>query len=103
MLPRGALKISRLIQARTITTKAGASSIYLDQTQAKNPAVSTTPTGITPQQRDALDVALRVDQAGEVAANWIYMGQIAVLGRDPKINVLLQVSIVPLPAEVCFR
>jgi len=67
-----------------------ASSIYLDQTQAKNPAVSTTPKDITPQQRDALDAALRVDQAGEVAANWIYMGQMAVLGRDPKTNVLLQ-------------
>ena len=92
MLPRVALKFARLTQARTITTKAAASLIYLDQTQTKNPAVSTTPTGITPQQRDALDAALRVDQAGEVAANWIYMGQMAVLGRDPKTNALLQVN-----------
>ncbi|KAF9451219.1 COQ7 protein [Macrolepiota fuliginosa MF-IS2] len=67
-----------------------ASSVYLDQTQSKHPAVSTTPGNITEEQRAALDAALRVDQAGEVAANWIYMGQMAVLGRDPKTGTLIQ-------------
>ncbi|QRW27644.1 ubiquinone biosynthesis monooxygenase COQ7 [Rhizoctonia solani] len=31
---------------------------------------------------EGLEAALRVDQAGEVAANYIYMGQMAVLGSD---------------------
>lgn len=94
MLSRNAARAARLIRARRMTTDAKtlASSIYFDQTQAKNPAVSTTPTGITEGQRAALDAALRVDQAGEVAANWIYMGQMAVLGRDPETGVLLQVN-----------
>jgi ubiquinone biosynthesis monooxygenase Coq7 len=34
-----------------------------------------------------------VDQAGEIAANWIYRGQFAVLGRDPRVGPLIQVSI----------
>ncbi|KAL7746204.1 ubiquinone biosynthesis monooxygenase Coq7 [Sorochytrium milnesiophthora] len=33
---------------------------------------------------------LRVNQAGEIGANWIYKGQLAVLGRDPKTGPMLQ-------------
>ncbi|KAF9002033.1 COQ7 protein [Cyathus striatus] len=55
-----------------------------------HPSVSTSPQHITATQRNALDAALRVDQAGEVAANWIYMGQMAVLGRDPRTGPLIQ-------------
>ena len=36
-----------------------------------------------------LDKLLRVDQAGEMAAKRIYAGQMAVLGRDPKMRPLL--------------
>ena len=43
-------------------------------------------------EKRSLDAALRVDQAGEVAANYIYMGQLAVLGRDPVCGPLIQVS-----------
>jgi ubiquinone biosynthesis monooxygenase Coq7 len=52
--------------------------------------VATTPDDITTAQRDALDRALRVDQAGEVAANWIYKGQLLVLGRDAIAGPIIQ-------------
>lgn len=66
------------------------SSIYFDPTAATDPAVTTTPEDLPEQQRRALDRALRVDQAGELAANYIYMGQKAVLGRDPVTGPLIQ-------------
>ena len=47
---------------------------------------------LTHVQRVALDSALRVDQAGEIAANWIYKGQMVVLGHDPKLRSIIQVS-----------
>ena len=46
---------------------------------------------LIPSQRKCLDKAIRVDQAGEIAANYIYKGQLAVLGRDPTLRPLLQV------------
>ena len=45
-----------------------------------------------PAQRGTLENALRVDQAGEVAANWIYKGQMAVLGHDLVAGPLIQES-----------
>lgn len=68
------------------------SDIYQDVSKSSDPAVCSTPTNLTPAQRDALDSALRVDQAGEIAANYIYMGQMAVLGRDPHLRLMIQVS-----------
>lgn len=37
-----------------------------------------------------MNAALRVDQAGEVAANYIYQGQLAVLRRDRRTAALIQ-------------
>ncbi|KAG6909466.1 ubiquinone biosynthesis monooxygenase Coq7 [Tephrocybe rancida] len=62
----------------------------LQPQNATNLAVTTTPQNITLRQRAALDSALRVDQAGEVAANYIYMGQLFVLGRDKQTGPLIQ-------------
>jgi 3-demethoxyubiquinol 3-hydroxylase len=73
------------------TTASTASSAYTDPSSPQRPAVATTPADITQEQRDFLDAALRVDQAGEVAANWIYRGQMAVLGRDPISGPIIQV------------
>ncbi|QRV85844.1 ubiquinone biosynthesis monooxygenase COQ7 [Ceratobasidium sp. AG-Ba] len=67
-----------------------ASSAYTDQTSSFSQATHETPSDLTRPQREALEAALRVDQAGEVAANYIYMGQIAVLGRDPRLGPLIQ-------------
>ncbi|KAH9830926.1 COQ7 protein [Rhodofomes roseus] len=66
------------------------SSVYLDPDKCGDPAVTTTPPNLPQHQRHALDSALRVDQAGELAANYIYMGQMAVLGRDPVTGPLIQ-------------
>jgi ubiquinone biosynthesis monooxygenase Coq7 len=68
-----------------------ASSAYVG-VQAPSPATHETPSDLTRPQREGLEAALRVDQAGEVAANYIYMGQMAVLGSDPKVGGLIQVS-----------
>ena len=46
---------------------------------------------LTVAQREMLDSALRVDQAGEVAANWIYKGQMYILGQNPTVGPLIQV------------
>ncbi|KXS09761.1 ubiquinone biosynthesis protein COQ7 [Gonapodya prolifera JEL478] len=41
-------------------------------------------------RKDAIDALLRVDHAGEIGANVIYKGQIAVLGRDKAVRPMLQ-------------
>ncbi|KAI6028303.1 COQ7 protein [Pisolithus orientalis] len=74
--------------ARQLSTRA--SEVYTNPSKARYEAVSASPRDITPDQRRVLDAALRVDQAGELAANWIYRGQMAVLGGDPKIGPLIQ-------------
>ncbi|KAG8988571.1 hypothetical protein FRB90_002682 [Tulasnella sp. 427] len=51
---------------------------------------SKTPENLTPRQREVLSKALRVDQAGELAANTIYQGQHFVLGRDQKVGDVIQ-------------
>ena len=51
---------------------------------------------LTRVQRECLDRTIRVDQAGEIAANYIYMGQIAVLGKNPDLRPVLQVSTIQL-------
>jgi ubiquinone biosynthesis monooxygenase Coq7 len=74
------------------TTFSLASSRYTDPSNLLDPSVTTTPDNMSPAQRAALDSALRVDQAGEVAANWIYKGQLLVLGRDPSVGPIIQVG-----------
>ncbi|KAL1719630.1 ubiquinone biosynthesis protein COQ7-domain-containing protein [Schizophyllum commune] len=71
------------------THRTLASDAYTKSTDPDAPSVSTTP-DITPEQRSALDAALRVDQAGEIAANWIYMGQYAVFSRDKNTRELIK-------------
>lgn len=77
--------------ARTLSTRA--SAIYIDPANAHVPALTSTPSGLTQRQRVVLDSALRVDQAGEIAANYIYKGQMAVLGQDPTVGSLIQVRV----------
>ncbi|KAI1788445.1 COQ7 protein [Ganoderma leucocontextum] len=67
-----------------------ASAAYLDATLANDAAVTTTPKHISSNLRHDLESALRVDQAGELAANYIYMGQHHVLGRHPVTGPLIQ-------------
>jgi len=67
-----------------------ASSRYL--TEKPSQSTSTTPEDLTNEQRRALNSAIRVDQAGELAANAIYQGQLFILGRDAKVGPIIQVS-----------
>jgi 3-demethoxyubiquinol 3-hydroxylase len=66
--------------------------VYFDPSNASEPSVSQTPQNLTKAQREELQRALRVDQAGEVAANYIYKGQLAVFQKDPKYGPLIQVN-----------
>ncbi|GJF00768.1 demethoxyubiquinone hydroxylase family protein [Phanerochaete sordida] len=66
------------------------SAAYTDPARTQEASTSGTPYDISEAQRDTLHAALRVDQAGEVAANYIYMGQLAVLGRDRTTGPLIQ-------------
>lgn len=66
------------------------SNAYLSPADPRHSAIDSTPCDLSPQERHVLDSALRVDQAGELAANAIYKGQMAVLGHDPVIGPLIQ-------------
>ena len=68
------------------------SAMYFDPSKATDPSVTQTPENLTEAQREELQSALRVDQAGEVAANYIYKGQLAVFQRDPQYGPLIQAS-----------
>jgi len=48
------------------------------------------PQNLTTRQREALASAIRVDQAGELAADAIYRGQLFVLGRDLQVGPVIQ-------------
>ncbi|KAJ3005257.1 hypothetical protein NUW54_g4421 [Trametes sanguinea] len=63
---------------------------YTDPARAHDLSTTTTPHDIPQEVREELESALRVDQAGELAANWIYKGQHDVLGRDPATGPLIQ-------------
>src|SRR5438270_13209962 len=47
---------------------------------------------LTPKQRQLIDSMIRIDQAGEIGANYIYKGQMAILGNDKKVGPIIQVN-----------
>jgi demethoxyubiquinone hydroxylase (CLK1/Coq7/Cat5 family) len=76
---------------RIITSKG--STFYTDPSKTQEPGVPTSPSPvISLEQREILDNALRVDQSGEIAANWIYRGRVTVLDCDPRLGLLIQLS-----------
>ncbi|KAI0702331.1 COQ7 protein [Cytidiella melzeri] len=92
MLSSRSVRAGQCVSRRTFVTAARVppSTAYTTPKHVVDPSTSSTPEDITDRQRNALDSALRVDQAGEVAANYIYMGQLAVLGRDRVSGPLIQ-------------
>lgn len=76
------------------------SSAYLDPIRSSDASTSSTPDDLSSSQRRVLEAALRVDQAGEVAANYIYAGQFAVLRRDPASAALIQASTCAQPSPI---
>ncbi|POY70748.1 hypothetical protein BMF94_6158 [Rhodotorula taiwanensis] len=75
-----------------------ASSVYLPQPKDASPLTAeqiratTESPPLTPRQREIIDKIIRVDQAGELGANYIYRGQRAVfgLGSDRKTTQIVQ-------------
>lgn len=49
---------------------------------------------LTPKQKRLIDSMIRIDQAGEIGANYIYKGQMAILGNDKKVGPIIQVNII---------
>jgi ubiquinone biosynthesis monooxygenase Coq7 len=76
-----------------------ASSVYLPQPKGSEPLTAeqvratTESPPLTSRQRDIIDKIIRVDQAGELGANYIYRGQRAVfgLGSDRRTTQIVQV------------
>ena len=94
MLQSRCLRHSRLPRLHSFihTRPPVPSSAYLDRTRGPDVSTSSTPDDLSPSQRRVLEAALRVDQAGEIAANYIYEGQLAILQRDPLASALIQAS-----------
>lgn len=83
--------------ATTSTSPPSASSDNHNSTSSIDSTSSTDSAPVPPlklskEQRELLEEMIRVDQAGELGANWIYRGQYAVLGSDKKVGPLLQVG-----------
>ena len=68
------------------------SAKYVAETRVNDESTMDTPEYLSPAQREILTSAIRVDQAGEVAANWIYRGQMAILGKDVVAGPVIQAS-----------
>jgi demethoxyubiquinone hydroxylase (CLK1/Coq7/Cat5 family) len=73
-----------------------ASAAYTDASLPRGAATTGTPSDLSAADRAALHASLRVDQAGEVAADYIYRGQLAVLKGDAVIQVRV-------PMYLCMR
>ncbi|KAF9959820.1 hypothetical protein BGZ72_008738 [Mortierella alpina] len=75
----------------SVTPRQSASSGGTSQAASDTPSSDTVPPlRLSKEQREVLEEMIRVDQAGELGANWIYRGQYAVLGSDKKVGPLLQ-------------
>ncbi|KAH8108486.1 COQ7-domain-containing protein [Phellopilus nigrolimitatus] len=66
------------------------SNAYTDTANVSNASVNST-SKLSRAHHRCLDRAIRVDQAGEIAANFIYQGQAAVLGRDRNVGPVIQI------------
>ncbi|KAK7466907.1 ubiquinone biosynthesis monooxygenase Coq7 [Stygiomarasmius scandens] len=82
--------LPRHVLTRTLTLRRCLASKAYTEPNVNDSAIFSTPSNLSPAQRSALEGALRVDQAGEIAANWIYRGQHFVLGRQPITGALIQ-------------
>jgi len=82
--------LSTTAVARQATTSSTPSS-GIPETSDGSSSAPVAPLRLSEEQRALLEEMIRVDQAGELGANWIYRGQYAVLGSDKKVGPLLQV------------
>ncbi|KAL5490111.1 COQ7 [Sanghuangporus weigelae] len=75
--------------SRQLSTKSSLPSDAYTKAPSTEVSVNGTP-DLTPLQHACLDRAIRVDQAGEIAANYIYKGQMAVLGKNKTLRPIIQ-------------
>ncbi|GJJ70527.1 3-demethoxyubiquinol 3-hydroxylase [Entomortierella parvispora] len=85
---------SAFINSISLTSQPFSTSAHAAQanegTTPPSSSESHPPLRLSKEQREMLEEMIRVDQAGELGANWIYRGQYAVLGSDKKVGPLLQ-------------
>jgi demethoxyubiquinone hydroxylase (CLK1/Coq7/Cat5 family) len=67
---------------------------YNSPTKEPNNHDQKKPVSLTPKQKKLIDSMIRIDQAGEIGANYIYKGQMAILGNDKKVGSIIQVNII---------
>lgn len=94
MFSRPSFCLAKQAFSRSLATRANnpPSSAYTHSSTSNEFETQTTPQDLSPDERQVLEAALRVDQAGEIAANYIYQGQMAVLGRDKAMGPLISVG-----------
>ncbi|KAF9151144.1 ubiquinone biosynthesis monooxygenase Coq7 [Linnemannia schmuckeri] len=90
-----ALSTTALTRQATTSTPSAPSSDHnkassTDFSSSTTDSAPVPPLKLSKEQRELLEEMIRVDQAGELGANWIYRGQYAVLGSDKKVGPLLQ-------------
>jgi demethoxyubiquinone hydroxylase (CLK1/Coq7/Cat5 family) len=83
-------RLALFFSARSTVPLRGAGFVRLSATKTGGTSLSVE-ADLSPYERTVLDNTLRVDHAGEVAANYIYRGQMSVLGNDD-CRVVLQVA-----------
>jgi len=86
--PTRSLRCWKTVSKSTAVRHRSASAAYTHG--LADESTSSTPSDLTPRQRETLHSAIRVDQAGELAANAIYQGQLFVLARDQKVAPIIQ-------------
>ena len=90
---------NRTVRRRCLATSSSQSSSTPSDNNASTSTSSAQPHSqspsqdrpLTPVERAFLDKAIRVDQAGELAANYIHAGQTCVLGCDPQVGNVVKV------------
>ena len=72
-----------------------ASSAYTHPSSSINKAIHQTPDSLSAKDRNELESMLRVDHAGEIAANTIYQAQAEMFRRlgDHKTSRMMEVSL----------
>lgn len=104
-----AMRPAAVRHARSLASHAYRPSAYPapsgSRTLDQRTATTSTPRHLTPEQRQLLERTIRVDQAGELGANWIYRGQKLVmeLKGDKKTAKQIEVCLYGNPVPRAFQ
>jgi ubiquinone biosynthesis monooxygenase Coq7 len=89
-------KVPRLVKSNNLLKLA--TSARFQSTLDTNKAETNTTEGeayrdLTPSELESIRTMLRINQAGEIGANYIYMGQYQVFKNDKNLKDLIHVSL----------